>query len=321
MVLALSFPGSQVCGHARGLPSKTGIGLRNPHLAYVRDNLPCVPWFEVHSENFSFEDGETASTQPHMLLLQEIASNYPLSFHGVGLSLGSASPLDTAHLGRLRRAIDHFNPVSVSEHLSWSRTTGRHFNDLLPLPYTAECLGIFCDHVKQTQDYLGTRILVENPSTYLEFSDSCIPEWDFFASLPKQCGCGLLLDVNNIVVNAHNHNFDPYNYLNAIDFDDVGEIHLAGHTRKTVQNTEILIDDHGSRVPPEVLQLFGEVIGRGGLKPALIEWDTNIPQFPVLLEECQQAQSLLDAHDTHGQIPRNASLGCGLTRAKTAARI
>ena len=277
-----------------GLPNKCGVGLRHPHIAYVCENTPQVPWFEVHSENFFPENDRLEETQT-ILKLQRIAQNYPLSFHGVGLSIGSAQPLEREHLCKLKETVDFFRPRAVSEHLSWSSFRGRHFNDLLPLPYTDESFRLFCDKTKEIQDFLGRRILIENPSTYIAFKESTIREWDFYAGLPSKCGCGLLLDLNNIVVNAHNHRFSPSKYLESVDPSDVEEIHLAGHCRKPISKGNIiLIDDHGSRVTDDVLALYEQFLLNSNDTPTLIEWDTNIPDFEILLAESRKAQTIAD---------------------------
>lgn len=272
------------------MTNQSGIGLRYPHYEFVLSTKPKVSWLEVHSENF-FQPNSIASSQ-----LQKIAQDYPLSFHGVGLSLGSAEPLSKLHLVQLKNMVDIYNPMFVSEHLSWGAIDGLHFNDLLPLPYTQESLDNFCNKVKQTQDYLGRQILIENPSSYIEFKDSDIPEWEFYASLPNLTGCGLLFDVNNIVVNGFNHSFDPNHYINAVNPNDVQEIHLAGAHFNSFNNQKIMIDNHGSRVSNKVWAYYQKVLKTFGNKPSLIEWDTNIPEFNVLQEESDKAQNYLDAN-------------------------
>jgi uncharacterized protein (UPF0276 family) len=269
------------------LPAAAGIGLRSPHMRHVRTERPPVPWFEVHSENF-FADGG-----PAIAALLTIRADYPLSLHGVGMSLGSADPLDGAHLAKLRRLVDRVEPALVSEHLCWSGIGGRHFNDLLPLPYTEEALAHVVTRVRQIHDSLGREILVENVSTYLAFADATIPEWEFVAAVADRTGCKLLLDVNNIHVNAVNHGFDPDRYLAAIPGAAVAEIHLAGFDA----SGSCLIDTHGAPVAGAVWQLYRRAIARYGPRPTLIEWDLDIPDFAVLQQEAATAQSILDRYD------------------------
>jgi uncharacterized protein len=220
-----------------------------------------------------------------------VRCDYPISIHGVGLSLGSAEGLDLRHLARLRELIQAVEPGLVSEHLSWSIVGGEYLADLLPLPMTEEALAVVSRHVQQTQEALGRAILIENPSTYLQFADSSIPEWEFISELSRRTGCGLLCDVNNIYVSASNHGWDAHTYLNALPAQAVGEIHLAGHTvRAMASGATVRIDDHGSRVADEVWQLYAQAVRSFGTKPTLIEWDTAIPAFDVLLDEATHAE-------------------------------
>jgi uncharacterized protein (UPF0276 family) len=269
---------------ANVLPSEAGIGLRAPHLGHVQRERPPVPWFEVHSENY-FADGG-----PALAALDRIRSDYPLSLHGVGLSLGSADPLDGAHLRKLSRLVARIDPALVSEHLCWSGVAGRHFNDLLPLPYTDEALSHVCSRLGEVQDILGRPIAVENVSSYLAFADATIPEWEFVAAVARRTGCRLVLDVNNIYVNAVNHGFSATAYLMAIPPDAVAEIHLAGFDA----GGPCLIDTHGARVAAEVWALYRSAIARFGPRPTLIEWDVDIPAFAVLEEEAAIAQAIID---------------------------
>ncbi|OMH25980.1 hypothetical protein BGP75_25415 [Motiliproteus sp. MSK22-1] len=248
------------------------------------DAQTAVDWLELHSENF-FDP-----QSPQRFQLNSIAEHYPLSFHGVGLSLGSSDPLNTRHLQALKDLIEEYNPSLVSEHLSWSSNKGRYFNDLLPIPYTVESLAHFSDRVDQVQNYLGRQILIENPTAYLSFDSSTIHESEFLGKVHERTGCGLLLDLNNIYVNSINLGLDASEYLTNIPVEAVQEIHLAGFTRKQLDTGEILIDTHGSRVSEPVWQLFKEYrqICRA---PALIEWDTDIPELDVLLEEAQRAEN------------------------------
>lgn len=267
------------------VPARAGIGLRAPHYRELLERRPDIGWVEVHSENYFGQGG-----QPHWFL-ERVRRDYPLSLHGVGLSLGSAGPLDREHLTRLKALVERFEPGLVSEHLSWSSVVGRHFNDLLPLPYTEEALEVFCSHVVETQDFLRRRILIENPSSYVEFRCSTIPEWEFLRAVAERTGCGILLDVNNVYVSAVNHGFDPLHYLAAIPSRAVGEIHLAGFD----QGEHCLIDTHGKPVADAVWRLYERTVQRLGRMPTLIEWDTDIPALDVLLAEARTADAILEA--------------------------
>jgi uncharacterized protein (UPF0276 family) len=271
---------------------KAGIGLRFPHHREVLESLPPVAWFEVHSENF-FGGGTARQT------LLNVRHHYPLSLHGVGLSLGSAEGLDARHLHRIAELVQVVEPSLVSEHLSWSVVGGAYMADLLPLPMTEEALEVVCRHVQQAQEALGRQILIENPSTYLQFAHSTIPEWQFIAELAQRTGCGLLCDLNNIHVSASNHHWDAGTYLNSLAAAAVGEIHLAGHAVRTLGSGRVIrIDDHGSRVAPEVWALYEQALRLFGPKPTLIEWDTDVPAFEVLLDEASQANTRLSAAQT-----------------------
>jgi uncharacterized protein len=267
--------------------TRAGIGLRAPHyqglLAHA-DSRDRPGFLEVHSENF-FGDGG----QP-LKYLERFREDYALSTHGVGLSLGSTDPLDRTHLEKLKRLVDRFQPALVSEHLCWVGVGGRFVNDLLPLPYTEESLAHVSARVTQVQDFLKRKILVENVSSYLEFSSSTMPEWEFVNAVAERAGCGVLLDVNNIYVNAINHGFDAKRFIDAINRDTVGEIHLAGF-----QDTgEILIDTHGARVHEDVWALYAYAIKKLGPVPTLIEWDTDLPALDVLLDEAAHADRILN---------------------------
>lgn len=272
------------------IPARAGIGLRAPHYRDLLERRPEAGWLEVHPENY-FGDGG-----PPLHYLEALRGHYPLSFHGVGMSLGSTDPLDAAHLERLRALIGRFQPGLVSEHLSWGSVGGIHHNDLLPLPYTEEALDHFCRRVERAQEALGRTLLVENPSSYLRFRHSTIPEWEFLAEVARRTGCGLLLDVNNVYVSARNHGFDPGAYLRALPVERVGEIHLAGHTVKHHPEGEILIDDHGGRVSDPVWSLYAAALERFGRRPTLIEWDTRIPPLETLLEEAGRAETIAERH-------------------------
>ena len=267
-------------------PAAAGIGLRAPHVAELCRSRPQIGWLEVHCENYFVDGG------PALSALESIRADYPISLHGVGLSLGSADALDAEHLARLRRLAAWIDPSAVSEHLCWSHVDGRHLNDLLPLPLTDEALTLLCDRIDAVQSALRRPLLVENVSTYVRFTADTIAEWDFVAAVAAKSGCKLLFDVNNVYVNAVNHGFDPRAYLAAIPADAVAEIHLAGFD----DSGPCLIDTHGSRVAPPVWALYRSAIARFGPKPTLIEWDTDIPALDVLLDEAAQAQAILDEH-------------------------
>ncbi len=268
----------------RPLPLSAGIGLRAPHVAHVLTQRPQVAWLEVHSENY-FADGG-----PSLTALDRIRADYPLSLHGVGLSLGSTDPLDIAHLSKLARLIQRVQPACVSEHLCWSSVGGRHYNDLLPLPYTDDALDHVCARVSAVQDFLGREILVENVSSYFAFPESTWAEGAFVAAVAARTGCKLLVDVNNIYVNARNHGIDAHAYLDGIPCAAVAEIHLAGFDG----SGPCLIDTHGAAVSPEVWSLYEQALARFGPVATLIEWDVDIPEFAILQREAATAQAILE---------------------------
>jgi uncharacterized protein len=259
-----------------------GIGLRAAHYAEFLDGTPAVDWLEVHSENY-FGDGGY-----DLHVLEHVRKDYPLSLHGVGLSLGSSDGLRTVHLSKLKRLVDRIQPALVSEHLSWGVLGARHFNDLLPMPLTREALRLMTVRVTETQETLGRRILVENVSSYVAYRASEMSEGEFLAELARHSGCGILLDVNNLLVNAANHGFDASEALAVFPAHHVDEIHLAGHRAMD----GLLIDDHGSQVAQTVWDLYAHACGRFGAVPALIEWDSNIPTLDVLIGEARTARSV-----------------------------
>jgi hypothetical protein len=278
------------------LAARAGVGLRHPHVQHFLEMRPRTAFLEVHSENYMSAGG------PRRRALFDLAEHYPLSLHGVGLSLGSAEGLDSAHLERLRTLLADFRPALVSEHLSWSVHAGTYLNDLLPLPYSEEALDVVARNVTHAQEALGRPLLVENPSSYLSFAASTLDEPSFLSELVRRTGCGLLLDVNNVYVSARNQGFDAAAYLAALPLDSVGEIHLAGHTARRFGDEELLIDDHGSRVSEPVWALYRRVLALTGPRPTLIEWDTNVPEVSVLLAEARKADLLLSAaspEETH----------------------
>ncbi|HEY4037987.1 MAG TPA: DUF692 domain-containing protein [Burkholderiaceae bacterium] len=270
------------------IPAQAGIGLRFAHHRAVVETRPRVAWFEVHSENYM-------GGGPTPAILEQVRCHYPISLHGVGLSLGSADGLSADHLARIRALIDRFEPGLVSEHLAWSSVDGVYLADLLPLPMTEEALQVVCRNIEHAQDALGRSLLVENPSSYLRYRHSTIPEWEFLAELARRTGCGLLCDVNNIVVSCSNHQWSASAYLAALPTQAVGEIHLAGHAVRELEGGRVVrIDDHGSRVAPPVWDLFAQAVARFGRVPTLIEWDTRLPALEVLLQEAHGAQQVLD---------------------------
>jgi uncharacterized protein len=269
------------------IPAHAGIGLRFPHHRIVAESRPDIAWLEVHTENYM------GGGMP-LHYLDAIRRDYPISLHGVGLSLGSAEGIDAAHLWRVREIAARIEPGLVSEHLSWSVAGGIYLADLLPLPMTEEALGIVCRHVDQVQNALDRRLLIENPSSYLQFSHSTIPEWEFLAEVAARTGCGILCDVNNVYVSACNHGWDASRYLAGLPAKAVGEIHLAGHTVREVNGRTLRIDDHGSSVSEAVWSLYAEALKLFGSVPTLIEWDTNIPAFDVLLDEATKAERALE---------------------------
>jgi hypothetical protein len=242
---------------------------------------------EVHTENYM--GGGTP-----LVYLDAIRRDFPISLHGVGLSLGSAEGLDAAHIERIRKVAERIEPGLMSEHIAWSIVDGTYLADLLPLPMTEEALAVVCRHVDQVQSALKRRILVENPSTYLRFAHSTIPEWEFMAAVARRTGCGILCDVNNIFVSAHNHGFDAAAYLAALPPAAVGEIHLAGHSiRALADGSTVRIDDHASRVIAEVWALYRGALAQFGPVPTLIEWDNDIPPLDTLLGEAAHAGTLM----------------------------
>lgn len=273
------------------LPKNAGISLKPQHYDELLDEKYSTGWLEIHPENYMGRGGA-----PHAYL-RKIREKYNLSMHGVGMSIGSSSGLDSKHLSRLKELVDHYQPDQISEHLSWSHWNSIFLNDLLPLPYTEESLIIVCDNIDKVQSVLGRTILVENPSTYIDFKNSDFSEPDFFRAVTKRSGCGVLLDINNVFVSAYNNGFDPYLYLDNFPENSVDEIHLAGHSLKPLTETsKIRIDDHGSEVKDEVWELFRYFLTREGRSiPTLIEWDTDVPSLEVLLQEASKANDNMRA--------------------------
>ena len=275
------------------IPAQAGIGLRLPHHELVLAEHPPAAWLEVHPENYMADQHSLAE-------LERIRAHYPISLHAVGLSLGSAQGVDASHIERLRRLAGRLEPALVSDHLSWSAAGGQYLPDLLPLPYTDEALHIVCRNVSQVQEALGRQILVENPSTYLQFAASAIPEAEFLAAVVRRSGCGVLFDVNNIYVSASNQRLDAAAVLGAwcrtLDARTVAEIHLAGHAVvETAAGDEMRIDDHGDHVCKAVWALYEQALAHLGPRPTLLEWDTRLPAFSVLQAEAALAQTRLDS--------------------------
>ncbi|WP_141287163.1 MNIO family bufferin maturase [Ideonella azotifigens] len=271
------------------VPAAAGIGLRFPHQSQLLQQLPAVAWLEVHTENYMGGGAAIAA-------LAGIRQHYPLSLHGVGLSLGSAEGIDLVHLRQVAEVAERVAPGLISEHLSWSQAGTTWLPDLLPLPMTEESLAVVCRNVDCTQALLRRAILLENPSSYLRFAHSPIPEAEFLAEVCRRTGCGLLLDLNNLQVSAMNHGWDTAAYLQALPTEAVGEMHLAGHSVVEIDGHTLRIDDHGSPVPPEVWALYRQALQRFGRVPTLIEWDTDLPPLATLLAEADKAQHLLDHH-------------------------
>ena len=273
---------------ASTLPARAGVGLKPEHYATILETRPDVGFFEVHAENYMGAGGP-----PHRCLTA-VRELYPLSLHGVGLSIGAERPLDKDHLARLRVLVERYRPQSFSEHLAWSTHEGIFLNDLLPLPYTGATLRRVIDHVEETQQTVGRRMLIENPSTYVLFEESTIHEIDFLERIAAATGCGLLLDVNNVMVSSVNHGLEPFAYIDRFPVELVGEIHLAGYD-ETVDDAgdRLLIDAHGTAVMDDVIALYRHTLTRCGPMPTLIEWDNNVPDFPTLHAEAKRADALI----------------------------
>jgi uncharacterized protein len=274
---------------ATGLPARAGVGYKPQHFAAICADPGPVGWLEIHAENYMGAGGRPLAQ------LRVLAERSPISVHGVGLSIGGEGPLDADHLARLKALCGWLNPASFSEHLAWSTHDGAYLNDLLPLPYTPATLARVCSHIDQVQDSLGRRMLLENPSTYLAFAETALAEVDFLAEITRRTGCGLLLDVNNVYVSGINQNYAPEGYLDAFPLAQVGEIHLGGHDEdRDDQGRRLLIDSHGAEVVDPVWALYARVIAKVGPRPTLIEWDNDVPDWPVLAAEAARAARLLE---------------------------
>lgn len=270
------------------IPARAGVGLKLEHIDEIVTNNPDIGWFEIHAENYMEAGGP-----PHYYL-SRIREQYPLSVHGVGLSIGAHAPLDKAHLARLKGVCTRYEPGLVSEHLAWSTHDGVYLNDLLPIPYTGRTLQRVCEHIDEVQTVLGRIILLENPSTYVRFESSDMNEIDFLAAVAQFTGCGLLLDVNNVYVSATNHGYDPARYIDVFPMEHVREFHLGGHsTDRDDAGAPLLIDSHGSEVADPVWQLYAHALSRCSARPTLIEWDNEVPAWSVLFAEAKRAEQLL----------------------------
>jgi len=268
-----------------GLPRRAGLGLKTEHINQVLETCPDIGFFEVHAENYMVAGG------PFHHYLGLIRERYPLSLHGVGLSIGGEGPLNPEHLARLARLIERYQPHSFSEHLAWSSHGPVFLNDLLPLAYDAQTLARVCEHVDQVQSALKRPMLLENPSTYVQFQRSTLDETDFLSEIIRRTGCGLLLDVNNVYVSCINHQRDPLAYIDALPLQAVGEIHLAGFAEDTDSlGDRLLIDDHGAPIDEAVWQLYKQLLNRTGPVATLIERDNQVPAFSVLHAEARQAE-------------------------------
>ena len=270
------------------LPAAPGVGYKAQHFSDILHSADPVKWLEIHAENYMGSGGRPIAQ------LRHLAQRFPISCHGVGLSIGGEAPLDADHLARLNHLVSWLNPASFSEHLAWSTHDAAFLNDLLPVPYTGAALARVADHIDQVQSALGRRMLLENPSTYLAFASSEMSEIAFLTAIARRTGCGLLLDVNNVHVSCTNQQTDPYAYINAFPLELVGEIHLGGHdVQQDDTGAPLLIDSHGAPVVDPVWQLYRHTIARGGAKPTLIEWDNDVPDWPVLAAEAALAQDVL----------------------------
>lgn len=270
------------------VPARAGVGLKPDHYREILDSKPGIGFFEVHAENYMCAGGP-----PHRYL-EAIRDSYPLSLHGVGLSIGSDGPLNTAHLLRLKALNERYQPGLFSEHLAWSTHDGVYLNDLLPVPYNGETLARVCDHIDEVQETLAKKMLLENPSTYVQFETSTMSELEFLEGIVSRTGCGLLLDVNNVYVSATNHDYDAEAYLRDFPVGHVGEIHLGGHAPETDDaGASLLIDTHDREVIDPVWSLYENVIARIGAKPTLIEWDSEIPEWTALAAEAARADAIL----------------------------
>lgn len=270
------------------LPKTPGVGYKPQHFIEIMEDAGSVEWLEIHAENYMGDGGRPIAQ------LRHLAERFAISVHGVGLSIGGEGPLDPDHLARLKHLVGWLKPASFSEHLAWSTHDSAFLNDLLPLPYTPVTVARVADHIDQVQETVGRQMLLENPSSYLAFDESTLEETEFLRDIAQRTGCGLLLDVNNVFVSATNLNTDPISYIDAYPLDLVGEIHLGGHDEdEDDHGAPLLIDSHGRAVADPVWSLYEYVIAKGGLRPTLIEWDNDVPEWPVLSAEAERAATLM----------------------------
>lgn len=275
--------------HHSKLPSKPGVGYKPQHYNDIMDNPGPLGWLEIHAENYMGAGGRPIAQ------LRHLAEQYPISVHGVGLSIGGEGELDKEHLDRLKHLVGWLNPASFSEHLAWSTHDTHFLNDLLPLPYSLKTVKRVADHIDQVQETLGRQMLLENPSSYLAFAESTMSETDFLREIVKRTGCGLLLDVNNVFVSATNLKTSPQAYIDAFPVEAVGEMHVGGHDEDEDEHgAPLLIDSHGKEVVDPVWALLDYTLERSGPKPLLIEWDTDVPEWPVLAGEIARAHAALE---------------------------
>ncbi len=271
------------------LPAAPGIGYKPQHFTAIMQDAGRVAWLEIHAENYMGDGGRPLAQ------LRHLAEKFPISVHGVGLSIGGEAPLDPDHLARLKHLVGWLNPASFSEHLAWSTHDSHFYNDLLPLPYTDASLQRICDHIDQLQDTIARPMMLENPSSYLAFAESTWSEPDFLAEIARRTGCGLLLDVNNVFVSATNLGFSPQGYIDAFALTHVGEIHLGGHdTDADEHGRPLLIDSHGREIADPVWALLDYTLARSGPRPVLVEWDNDVPDWPVLEAEAARAAAALE---------------------------
>jgi hypothetical protein len=281
------------------LPTRAGVGFKLEHARAILEAEPDVGWFEVHPENYMVAGG------PRHAALTAIRERYPLSLHGVGLSLGSGQPPDADHLRALKALVERYDPASVSEHVAWVAHGDLYFGDLLPVTIDDDGLAVLCANIERTQEALGRRILVENPSHYLRTTGSERAELDFLVAMARRTGCGLLVDLDNITISAANVGYDAEAYVAGLPGELIGEVHLAGHT-EDAGDSELLIDTHSRPVPPDVWQLFRRLVARVGPVPTLIEWDNDVPEWPVLAAEMRKAEICLEAYAPRPQRRRSA---------------
>ena len=274
--------------HQTRLPNAVGVGYKPQHFENVTTAPVDVQWLEIHAENYMGDGGRPIAQ------LRHLAERFPISVHGVGLSIGGEGPLDADHLARLKKLCAWVRPASFSEHLAWSTHDSQYLNDLLPLPYTQATLDRVVQHIDQVQETVGRRMLLENPSNYLAFSETEMSEVTFLSEVAQRTGCGLLLDINNVFVSATNLQTDPVSYVEAFPLELVGELHLGGHDSEADEaGAPLLIDSHGAPVADPVWTLYAHTIAKAGPRPTLIEWDTDVPDWPVLAAEAARAAEIL----------------------------